>query len=79
MERDNSKNEETTSSSCSSEGGGDIVEGIPLFAKELIAGGVAGGVAKTIVAPLERLKILFQTMSLQDVGEIPLIISELVS
>ncbi|KAI3814503.1 hypothetical protein L1987_14143 [Smallanthus sonchifolius] len=39
------------------------VQAIPLFAKELIAGGVAGGVAKTIVAPLERVKILFQTRS----------------
>ncbi|KAM7512960.1 hypothetical protein LguiB_011835 [Lonicera macranthoides] len=38
-----------------------IIEGIPLFAKELIAGGVAGGFSKTVVAPLERVKILFQT------------------
>ncbi|XP_021750897.1 mitochondrial carrier protein CoAc2-like isoform X1 [Chenopodium quinoa] len=38
-----------------------IIGAMPIFAKELIAGGVAGGVAKSAVAPLERIKILFQT------------------
>nr|GMC63539.1 mitochondrial substrate carrier family protein P-like [Ipomoea batatas] len=38
-----------------------VFEGLPVFAKELIAGGVAGGFAKSAVAPLERVKILFQT------------------
>ncbi|WCJ42666.1 Mitochondrial substrate carrier family protein [Euphorbia peplus] len=38
-----------------------VIEALPVFAKELIAGGVAGGVAKSVVAPLERVKILFQT------------------
>ena len=33
---------------------------VPIFLRELIAGGVAGACSKTAVAPLERVKILLQ-------------------
>ncbi|KAH7286556.1 hypothetical protein KP509_32G012500 [Ceratopteris richardii] len=36
---------------------------IPTFMKELIAGGVSGGFSKTVVAPLERTKLLYQTQN----------------
>lgn len=37
-----------------------LVDLVPVFVRELIAGGAAGACSKTAVAPLERVKILLQ-------------------
>jgi solute carrier family 25 protein 16 len=36
------------------------IDRVPVYVKELIAGGFAGALAKSSVAPLERVKILWQ-------------------
>ena len=36
------------------------IDGLPVYVRELLAGGAAGAFAKTAVAPLERIKILLQ-------------------
>jgi len=38
----------------------DVLEKIPREARNLVAGGIAGMTAKTVVAPVDRIKILYQ-------------------
>jgi Mitochondrial carrier protein len=37
-----------------------VLDYVPVYVKELLAGGAAGAFSKTAVAPLERVKILLQ-------------------
>lgn len=39
---------------------GSSLDRVPVYVKELIAGGFAGALSKSSVAPLERVKILWQ-------------------
>lgn len=41
------------------------MDNVPVYVKELIAGGAAGAFAKSAVAPLERIKILFQVNAIE--------------
>jgi len=43
--------------------GGNILEEAIGFSKDLAAGGVAGGISKTVVAPIERVKLLLQVQA----------------
>ncbi|XP_072961770.1 mitochondrial carrier protein CoAc1-like [Typha angustifolia] len=50
-----------TSTAAAAEVNACVLDLLPLYVKELIAGGAAGAFSKTAVAPLERVKILLQT------------------
>ena len=58
---------------------GHWVSSIPLGVRSLISGGVAGMVAKSVVAPIDRIKILYQVSSAEfHVWRIPTVMRNIV-
>jgi len=43
-------------------GDGDMMSKLQAFGKDLLIGGTIGAISKTIMSPVERVKILMQTM-----------------
>ncbi|RWW56879.1 hypothetical protein BHE74_00036375 [Ensete ventricosum] len=57
---DSSQGSTMTSAAAAANVDVSVVDLLPVYVKELIAGGAAGAFSKTAVAPLERIKILLQ-------------------
>ncbi|CAL9109670.1 unnamed protein product [Musa acuminata var. zebrina] len=58
---DSSQGSTMTSAAAAAKVDVSVVDLLPVYVKELIAGGAAGAFSKTAVAPLERIKIILQT------------------
>lgn len=70
----------TTPASYTSEAAVASLQELPKSLRSLIAGGVAGMVAKSVVAPLDRIKILYQTSSAEfKIRFIPTVVRNIIA
>ena len=75
------KNHATSSEGVGNDGKGfkDEITKLPKEIRNIIAGGLAGMVAKTVVAPVDRIKILYQVSSAEfQILRVPLVAKNII-